>query len=134
MTTYWYASVNKPEALGALSPGVLSRLRTTAKVGLGGTGVEVTICLLPARSIPTIAFDTGTRARRRSSRALRLRSPRDTPLPLLSERPPAAWDTKPEAHQGGVPTSRTDTQNVFLCRAAGDYSVPLCRARPRAGG
>jgi hypothetical protein len=32
------------------------------------------------------------------------------------ERPPAARDTKPEAHQGDVPTSRTDTQNVFLCR------------------
>jgi hypothetical protein len=27
-----------------------------------------------------------------------------------------AWDTKPEAHQGDVRTSRTDTQNVFLCR------------------
>ena len=32
------------------------------------------------------------------------------------QRPPAAWDTKPEAHQGDVPTSPTDTQNVFLCR------------------
>src|SRR5262249_49927842 len=32
------------------------------------------------------------------------------------ERPPAAWDTKPEAHQEDVPTSPTDTQNVFLCR------------------
>jgi hypothetical protein len=27
-----------------------------------------------------------------------------------------AWDTKPEAHQEDVPTSRTDTQNMFLCR------------------
>jgi hypothetical protein len=35
---------------------------------------------------------------------------------VTHERPPAAWDTKPEAHQGDVPTSRTDTQNVFLCR------------------
>jgi hypothetical protein len=29
-----------------------------------------------------------------------------------------AWDTKPEAHQEDVPTSGTDTQNVFLCRMA----------------
>jgi hypothetical protein len=35
---------------------------------------------------------------------------------VTHERPPAAQDTKPEAHQGDVPTSRTDTQNVFLCR------------------
>jgi hypothetical protein len=35
---------------------------------------------------------------------------------VTHERPPAAWDTKPEAHQGDVPTSPTDTQNVFLCR------------------
>ncbi|MCW2645641.1 MAG: hypothetical protein JWP07_1750 [Pseudonocardiales bacterium] len=32
------------------------------------------------------------------------------------ERPPYAWDTKPAAHQEDVPTSGTDTQNVFLCR------------------
>jgi hypothetical protein len=35
---------------------------------------------------------------------------------VAHERPPAVWDTKPEAHQEDVPTSRTDTQNVFLCR------------------
>jgi hypothetical protein len=35
---------------------------------------------------------------------------------VTHERPPAAWDTKPEAHQGDIPTSPTDTQNVFLCR------------------
>src|SRR5689334_23975242 len=39
---------------------------------------------------------------------------------VTHERPPAAWDTKPEAHQGDVPTSRTDTQNVFLCRGQHD--------------
>jgi len=38
---------------------------------------------------------------------------------VTHERPPAAWDTKPEAHQGDVPTSPTDTQNVFLCRRSG---------------
>jgi IS6 family transposase len=31
-----------------------------------------------------------------------------------------AWDTKPEAHQEDVPTPRTDTQNVFLCRVVRD--------------
>jgi hypothetical protein len=35
-----------------------------------------------------------------------------------------AWDTKPEAHQGDVPTSLTDTQNVFLCRGG-----VLCEVR-----
>ncbi len=42
-----------------------------------------TICLRSARSIPTIAFVTGTAARSRTRRAFRLRSPRDTPLPLV---------------------------------------------------
>src|SRR5215472_10119771 len=37
---------------------------------------------------------------------------------VTHERSPAAWDTKPEAHQRDVPTSRTDTQNAFLCRTA----------------
>src|SRR5262249_9143287 len=43
-----------------------------------------TICLRSARSMPTIALLSGTRARSRASRALRLRSPRDTPLPLAT--------------------------------------------------
>jgi hypothetical protein len=38
-----------------------------------------------------------------------------------------AGDNKPEAHQGDVPTSRTETQNVFLCRNRG-------RGRPGRGG
>jgi hypothetical protein len=38
-----------------------------------------------------------------------------------------AWDTKPEAHQGDVPTSRTDTQNVFLCR--GQLAAPAANPR-----
>src|SRR6476469_7672578 len=45
--------------------------------------VTTSICLRSARSIPTIAFVTGTAPRSRESRALRLRSPRDTPLPLF---------------------------------------------------
>jgi len=46
-------------------------------------------------------------------------TPRHTAT-VAHERPPSAWDTKPEAHQGDVPTSRTDTQNVFLCRESRD--------------
>src|SRR5215831_10581224 len=38
------------------------------------------------------------------------------PTTVAHERPPSAWDTKPEAHQEDVPTPGTDTQNVFLCR------------------
>ena len=41
--------------------------------------------LLSARSIPTIALLTGANTRSRASLALRLRSPRDTPLPDLDE-------------------------------------------------
>src|SRR5690242_11698273 len=54
------------------------------------------MCLLSARSIPTIAFVTGTRARSRVSRELRLRSPPDTPLPLPLNVLLLRWDTKPD--------------------------------------
>jgi hypothetical protein len=41
------------------------------------------------------------------------------------------WDTKPEAHQEDVPTSGTDTQNVFLCRATvGTGSAQMVTGRP----
>lgn len=43
-----------------------------------------TICLLSAKSIPTIALSTGTSTRSRASRALRFRSPLDTSLPLTT--------------------------------------------------
>jgi hypothetical protein len=42
-------------------------------------------------------------------------TPRHTTT-VTHERPPYAWDTKPEAHQEDVPSSCNDTQNVFLCR------------------
>lgn len=42
-----------------------------------------TVCLRSARSIPTTAFVTGTAVRSRTSRAFLLRSPRNTPLPLV---------------------------------------------------
>jgi hypothetical protein len=47
-----------------------------------------------------------------------------------------AWDTKPEAHQGDVPTSLTDTQNVFSMPRCGRPSVltpHLHRATADAG-
>ena len=80
--------------------------------------------------MPTIAFATGTNSRSRASFALRLRSPRDTPLPLLTNVLlfVLLWDTKPEAHQEDVPTPGTDTQNVFLCRVA-----CFCRSAPPHG-
>src|SRR6266536_1322600 len=46
--------------------------------------------------MPTIAFTDGTRTRNRASRALRLRSPRDTPLPLPMNVLLLRWDTKPD--------------------------------------
>jgi hypothetical protein len=51
------------------------------------------------------------------------------------------WDTKPEAHQEDVPTSGTDTQNVFLCRGLRDrtdviseHAVALGDTADAAGG
>src|SRR5881392_1054808 len=46
--------------------------------------------------MPTMAFTDGTRTRNRASRALRLRSPRDTPLPLPMNVLLLRWDTKPD--------------------------------------
>src|SRR5205823_13243681 len=76
----------------------------------------------PARPVPAIAFVTGTRAPLQPGIAVAITSGHATTV--THERPPAAWDTKPEAHQGDVPTSRTDTQNVFLCRGPGDVLYP----------
>ena len=79
--------------------------------------MTTTICFSSARSIPTIALRHRHQTREAEpSRALRLRSPRDTPLPLPMNVLLLRWDTKPAAHQGDVPTSGNDTQNVFLCR------------------
>jgi Family of unknown function (DUF7019) len=39
--TYWYGSWDKLEALGATDAGLLGRLQTKLKMGLGGAGVEV---------------------------------------------------------------------------------------------
>src|SRR5665647_2464003 len=64
--------------------------------------VTTTICLLSARSIPTIACVTGTSSRSRFSLAFLLRSPRETPLPLLIERPPLRIGTpSPSSASGG---------------------------------
>lgn len=51
MATYWYASADKLQALGASSAGLPGRLRTTLKVGLAGTGVEVGLDAAAARSL-----------------------------------------------------------------------------------
>jgi hypothetical protein len=64
--------------------------------------VTTTICFLSARSIPTIAFSTGTNSRSRASRALRLRSPRETPLPLFMNVLLMRWDTKPDKRIRGT--------------------------------
>jgi hypothetical protein len=70
---------------------------------------------------PDQALVTGTRARSRTSLALGLRSPRDTPQPLATNVLLLRWDTKPAAHQEDVPTPGHDTQNAFLCRWSGDW-------------
>src|SRR5438552_10218387 len=52
--------------------------------------------------MPTIAFTDGTSTRSRASRALRLRSPRDTPLPLPMNVLLLRWDTKPDKRIRGT--------------------------------
>jgi len=51
MATYWYVSTDKLQALGATSAGLPGRLRTTLKVGLGGTGMEIGVDAAAARSL-----------------------------------------------------------------------------------
>lgn len=50
MPTYWYVSADKLEALGASAAGLLGRLRTTLKLGVGGTGMEVGLDAAGGRS------------------------------------------------------------------------------------
>src|SRR3954452_7998836 len=64
--------------------------------------VTTTICFLSARSIPTIAFSSGTSTRSRASRALRFRSPRETPLPWVMNVLLVRWDTKPDKRIRGT--------------------------------
>ncbi len=78
--------------------------------------------LRPARSIPTIAFLVGTASRSRSSRALRLRSPRDTPLPL---------DTNVLLHAMGYQPDKVLARRTFGCQAW-DLGVALDWAADRA--
>ena len=58
--------------------------------------MTTTICFASEKSIPPIAFVTGTKLRSRAKRALRLRSPRDTPLALPTNVLLLRWDTKPD--------------------------------------
>src|SRR5664280_2842916 len=110
--------------------------------------VTTTICLLSARSIPTIALHTGTNTRSRESRALRLRSPRETPLPLLIERPPlCVRDIKPDKrirrtflrraptrrtsfYAAGRACDRADERTSALHGYARDPEVPMSGSRP----
>src|SRR5829696_4425042 len=72
--------------------------------------------------MPTIAFVAGTSTRNRASRALRLRSPRDTPLRLPMNVLLLRWDTKPNKRiRRTFLRPATTRTNVFLCREARDY-------------
>lgn len=51
MTTYWYGSQDKLEALGATQTGLLGRLQTKLKLGLGGAGVELGVSPRATRSL-----------------------------------------------------------------------------------
>jgi hypothetical protein len=45
-----------------------------------------------------------------------------------------AWDTKPEAHQGDVPTSRTDTQKSFYAMDRSIVRLSVTRFQVRMNG
>ena len=93
--------------------------------------VTTTICLRSARSIPTIAFVTGTAARSRTRRAFLFRSPRETPLPLLMNVLLLATmgHQARQAHQEDVPHARPeDAQRLPMpmCGRFGDCPDPPC--------
>src|SRR5437773_9226981 len=74
--------------------------------------------------MPTIAFVAGTRTRNRASRALRLRSPRDTPLPLPTNVLLLRWDTKPDKRiRGTFPRPASTRRTSFY---ADVRSFPAC--------
>ena len=78
------ARVARPAAQSNAAPRSHALHRNVRRAStLESWSVTTTICLRSARSIPTIAFVTGTAARSRESRAFRFRSPRETPLPLF---------------------------------------------------
>ena len=115
--TAWWAYLVGPVAGGAIAVGFAYILRGRGGGRSGVSAAQGTICLLSARSIPAIALLNGTASRSRASRALRLRSPRETPLrsdtDVLLLR--VGYQAR-TAHQEDVFTSRTNTQNDLLCR------------------
>jgi hypothetical protein len=65
-----------------------------------------------------MAFVVGTASRNLASRAFLLRSPRDTPLPLVTNVVLVLrWDTEPDKRiREGVPHAQLHAHNAFLCR------------------
>jgi hypothetical protein len=89
--------------------------------------VTTTICFASAMSIPTMALVTGTSALSRARRALRLRSPREMPLRLLTNVLQCAWDTKPD--------KRIRRRSYARDRHAERVSMPrLAQRRPASPG
>jgi hypothetical protein len=57
---------------------------------------------------------------------LRLRSPRDSAVPLVTDVLLDAWDTKPDRpHQEDVSTSSTDTLNALLADVGQEAQQPV---------
>src|SRR6478735_6692835 len=89
--------------------------------------VTTSICLRSARSIPTIAFVIGTAARSRESRAIRFRSPRETPLPLFMNVLLLACGTpSPTSASGGRSPRQTRPRRTPFYAALTRTAVP-CR-------
>jgi hypothetical protein len=99
MPTYWYASANKLEALGASDPGLLGRLRSNVKLGLGGVGLEVGLDAQATRSL--------NRTVEKAEKQLRREGEISNVADFESGAPPAVY------FQSHGPASRAVMEGIF---------------------
>lgn len=67
MTGYWYVSIGKLRAPGALDSGLAGRLRSTARVGLPGASVEVGLDAATAKSLNRAVESADKQIRRKKA-------------------------------------------------------------------
>lgn len=65
MPTYWYLSAAKLAGLGASDPGLFGRIRTKAKLGVGGAGLEIGLDPVTVRRLDRAAAKAETDLRRK---------------------------------------------------------------------
>ena len=65
MPTYWYLSAAKLAGLGASDPGLFGRIRTKAKLGAGGAGLEIGLDPVAVRRLDRAAAKAEADLRRK---------------------------------------------------------------------